>query len=347
MRNQTTLKETPVRTDAPPPIELVELIRGGRVAQSINVAARLGVADQLADGPRTAAEIAELVGAHPRALHRLLRLLADFGVFEELGERRFALTPLSELLRRDQEGSMRGLVMMLEAPFIRDAWTHLIEAVTSGNAAFDHAHGKQLFDYLREHPDDAAVFDQAMVGASRQLVASILEVYDFGEYRTLVDVGGGNGALLAAILARNPGSRGVLFDLPEVAARAGGLLEAAGVADRCEVIAGDFFESVPRGGDAYVLTQIIHDWDDGAALRILQNCRAAMADDARLLLGEAVLPDGTEPSLAKVIDIEMLVIGGQERTEAEYRELLERAGLRLTRVVSSAGPHSVIEAVPA
>lgn len=241
---------------------------------------------------------------------------------------------------------MRGLVMMLEAPFIRDAWTHLIEAVRSGDAAFDHAHGKQLFDYLREHPDDAAVFDQAMVGASRQLVASILEVYDFGEYRTVVDVGGGNGALLAAILARNPGSRGVLFDLPEVAARAGGLLEAAGVTDRCEVIAGDFFESVPRGGDAYVLTQIIHDWDDAAALRILQNCRAAMADDARLL-GEAVLPDGTESSLAKVIDIEMLVIGGQERTDAEYRELLERAGLRLTRVVPSAGPHSVIEAVPA
>jgi hypothetical protein len=324
----------------------VELIRGGRVAQSINVAARLGVADQLADGPRRAAEIAESVGAHPRALHRLLRLLADFGVFEELGERRFALTPLSERMRRDQEGSMRGLVMMLEAPFIRDAWTHLIEAVRSGDAAFDHAHGKQLFDYLREHPDDAAVFDQAMVGASRQLVASILEVYDFGEYRTVVDVGGGNGALLAAILARNPGSRGVLFDLPEVAARAGGLLEAAGVTDRCEVIAGDFFESVPRGGDAYVLTQIIHDWDDAAALRILQNCRAAMADDARLL-GEAVLPDGTESSLAKVIDIEMLVIGGQERTEAEYRELLERAGLRLTRVVPSAGPHSVIEAVPA
>lgn len=347
MKNQTLVHESAVSADASAPIELVELIRGGRVAQSINVAARLGVADQLAEGPRTAAEIAESVGADPRALGRLLRLLADFGVFEELDGHRFALTPLSELLRRDQDGSMRALVMMLEAPFIRDAWTNLIEAVTSGNAAFDHAHGKHLFDYLREHPDDAAMFDEAMVGASRQLVASILDVYDFGDYRTIVDVGGGNGALLAAILARSPGARGVLYELPEVAARAGGLLEASGVADRCEVIEGDFFESVPSGGDAYVLTQIIHDWDDAAALRILENCRAAMADDARLLLGEAVLPDGTEPSLAKVIDIEMLVIGGQERTEAEYRDLLERAGLRLTRVVPSAGPHSVIEAVPA
>jgi hypothetical protein len=346
MENQSTFNEIPVRPDSSAPIALLELMRGGRVAQSTNVAARLGVADQLAEGPRTAAEIAPSVGAHPRALHRLLRLLADFGVFEELDGGRFALTPLSELLRRDEEGSMRGLMMMLESPFIRQAWTSLIEAVSSGDAAFDHAHGQHLFDYLREHPNDAAVFDQAMVGASRQLVASILDVYDFAGYRTIVDVGGGNGALLAAILGRNPGARGILYELPDVAARAGGLLAASGVADRCEVIEGDFFEFVPRGGDAYVLTQIIHDWDDAAALRILENCRAAMGDDARLLLGEAVLPEGTEPSLAKLIDIEMLVIGGQERTEAEYRELLERARLGLTRVVPSAGPHSVVEAVP-
>ncbi len=321
------------------------LVRAGRVSQSINVAARLGVADHLADGPRHIDELAGAVSAHPRALHRLLRLLADFGVFAEREDGRFTLTSLGELLRSDQERSLRGMVMLLESRFFRDAWTNLIDAVSTGDAAFDLVHGQQLFDYLREHPHDAAVFDQGMSDVSRQLTAAILDVYDFGRFQAVVDVGGGNGALLAAILARNPGARGILYDLPDVAARAGVLLAAAGVADRCDVVEGDFFESVPAGGDAYLLTRIIHDWDDEAALRILDNCRAAMAGDARLLLGEAVLPEGSEPSPARLVDIEMLVIGGQERTEAEYRHLFEHVGLRLTRVVPSAGPYDVIEAV--
>jgi SAM-dependent methyltransferase len=333
--------------DLAAPIGLLRLVRAGRVSQSIGVAARLGVADELAGGPRRADEVAAAVGAHPGALRRLLRLLADFEVFAELEGGRFALTPMGELLRSDGDGSMRGLAMLLESPFLRDAWTHLIDAVRTGEPAFDRAHRRHLFDYLREHPEDAAVFDQAMIGASRQLIAAILDVYDFGRFRTVVDVGGGNGALLAMILAANPNARGILYELPDVAARARALLAEAGVAERCEVVGGDFFEAVPRGGDAYVLTQVVHDWDDQAASRILRNCRAAMSGNARLLLGEAVLPDGAEPSLAKLVDLEMLVIGGRERTVAEYRDLLEHAGLRMIRVVPSSGPHSVVEAAVA
>jgi hypothetical protein len=327
-------------------IELTELVRAGRVSQSIAVAAQLGVADHVADRPLGAEELAERVGADPQSLYRVLRLCADAGVFAELEDRRFGQTRLSELLRSDRDDSMRGIAMLFESPFLRAAWTKLLETVRTGAPAFDLAHGAPLFEYLAEHPRDAAVFDAAMVGASRQLIAAILDAYDFSSFDTVVDVGGGNGALLALILSRNPGARGVLYELPGVTERAKALLADAGVIDRCEVVAGDFFESVPAGGDAYVLTQIVHDWGDKAATQILQNCRAVMDDDARLLLGEAVLPDGPERSLAKFIDVEMLVIGGRERTETEYRELLAGAGLRLTRVVPSALVHSVVEAVP-
>jgi hypothetical protein len=332
--------------DAPAAIELSRLVRAGRVAQAIAVAARLGVADHLTAGPRAADELAAATGAHRDALYRLLRLLSDAGVFAELASRRFALTPLGRLLCSDDEDSMRGLAMMVEGPCMRDACTHLHHAVTTGHPAFDRAHGTPLFAYLGEHPDDAAVFDSAMVGVCRQLVAPILDAYDFSRFRTVVDVGGGSGALLAMILARNPGARGILYELPAVAARAGALLADAGVADRCEVATGDFFDSVPAGGDAYVLTRVVHDWDDRAALQILESCRRAMGADARLVLGEAVLPDGPERSIAKLMDVEMLMIGGRERTGAEYRELLARAGLRMTRVVPGAGGHSVVEAVP-
>jgi O-methyltransferase domain/Dimerisation domain len=347
------VEPTLARPDASPPIELMKLIRAGRVAQSVSVAARLGVADQLAEAPRRAEEVAEAVGAHPGALYRLLRLLAGVGVFAERGDGAFALTSLGELLRSDAEGSMRDLAMVLESSFWRAAWTNLIETVRTGEAAFDHTHGQHLFDYLRDNPEDAAVFDRAMAGVARQVVAAVLDVYDFGRFRRVIDVGGGNGALLAAILARQPAARGVLYELPEVAARATGLLAASGVADRCDVVEGDFFESVPAGGDAYVLARVIHDWDDRAALRILANCRAAMAEDARVLLVEAVLPDGSEPAdgneslLAKLWDMEMLVIGGQERTEAEYRELLSQAGLQLLRVVPSTSAYHIVEAAAA
>jgi O-methyltransferase domain/Dimerisation domain len=337
----------PAHRDASAPLALMSMVRAGRVSQSVYVAAKLGVADHLVAGPRRAEELAEAVGAHPGALDRLLRLLADVGVFAHAGDGCYALTPMGDLLRSDQESSLRGMVVLLESPFLRAAWTNLIESVRTGEAAFERAHGQHLFRYLRDHPDDAVTFDEAMRGISRQLTAAILDVYDFAAFGSVVDVGGGDGALLVAILARNPDTRGVLSDLPEVAARAKGLLATSGVAERCDVVAIDVFESVPAGGDAYLLSRVVHDWDDAAALRILRNVRAILPARARVLLVEAVLPDGDEPSLARVFDIEMLVIGGRERTEAEYRALLARAGLRLTRVVPSAGPFSVIEAVAA
>jgi SAM-dependent methyltransferase len=333
--------------DVSAPVALMNLVRAGRVSQAINVAATLGVADELAAGPRHADDLARAVGAHPAALHRLLRLLADFGVFAHRADGRFALTSLGELLRSDEHTSLRGMVMFLESPFLRSAWTNLLESVRTGDAAFDGVHGTNLFGYLRNHPDDAVVFDQGMSGVSRLLTAAILDVYDFSRFGSVVDVGGGDGALLATILARHPAVRGVLVELPEVASRAAEALAASGVADRCEVVVGDMFVSVPEGGDAYLFARVVHDWDDAAARRILATCRAAMPHGGRVLLAEAVLPEGNEPSAARLVDLEMLVIGGRERTEPEYRQLLADAGLELTRVVPSAGPYSLVEAVAA
>jgi hypothetical protein len=362
MHGSEPSRETP-RTSAV--VELMLLIRAGRIAQSINVAARLGVADQLADGPRRASDLASSVGADPVALGRLLRLLAGVGVFAEVAEdsndagvgknreNAYVLTYLGELLRRDREGGLRDLAMLLESPFWRAGWTDLIEGVRSGGAPFGHAHGQQLFEYLGSHPDDAALFDQTMTAFSRGLSSAVLDAYDFSRFRTVADVGGGNGALLAAILARHPGLRGTLVELPEVAARAPGLLSAAGVADRCEVVEGDMFESVSPGRDAYVMSRIIHDWDDQAAARILENCRSAMRADGRVLLVEIVLPDASESSdssealLAKLWDMEMFMVGGKERTRGEYRDLLARAGLRLLRTVPTAAVYHVIEAAAA
>jgi hypothetical protein len=325
---------------------MFELTTGGVVSQAIAVVASLGVADALADGPRTATDLAEAVGADADYLFRVMRLLVGRGVFDELDGRRFALNPLARLLQSEGVDSMRSYAMLIEAPFRRTAWTRLLDSVTTGRPAFDIAHGRPMFQYFADHPDDAALFGQAMTVLSRQFIAAVLDAYDFSQFGVVVDVGGGNGALLAGILTANPGTRGILYDLPHVVERARELLERAGCADRCTVVAGDFFDSAPAGGDAYLLTHIVHDWDDEDAVRILRNCRSAMSADARLLLGESVLTGTVEDAFGPVMDMFMLAIGGRERTEAEYRDLLARAGLRMTRVIPSGGPHSVVEAVP-
>jgi O-methyltransferase domain len=332
-------------------MELMRLVRAGRVAQSVNVVARLGVADHLAGGPRGVAEIAAAVGAQPGALRRVLHLLADYGVVTRVGDDRFGLTPMGELLRSDTAGSLRAMAMLLESPFLLAAVANLTGAVRTGVPAFDHTHERSLFEYLAEHPDDSGVFDLAMAGYVQRFVAGILDVYDFGPFRTFVDVGGGNGAFLTAALARHRDARAILFELPAVAGRARATLAAGDVGARCDVVEGDFFRSVPSGGDVYVLSRIIHDWYDTAAVRILTNCRAAMTGDARLVIAEAVLPEAhpspQEPSLARLVDIEMLVIGGRERTRQEYYDLLAAAGLRLARTVPVDGVHSLIEATAA
>jgi SAM-dependent methyltransferase len=339
------------QTPQPPPqARIMELTFGTLVAQSISAAAELGVADALADGPRPVDEIAEEVGADPQALYRLLRALTVFEVFEELEGRRFASTPMGEALRDGVPGSMRHWAIMVGRPFHRYAWTNLVNAVRTGDSAFELLYGENLVEYLREHPGDARVLDRAMTQASGgAAVAVTAGEYDFGTARTVVDVGGGQGALLAAILEAHPRVRGVLFDLPDVVENQ--TLDAAGFGDRCDYVGGSFFESAPAGGDVYLLSNIIHDWDDDSSVRILRNCREAMNPGGRVLLGEAVLPDGPEPSQAKLIDLEMLVLavrGARQRTESEFRGLFDRAGLRLTRIISSdRSPFSLVEAVTA
>ncbi|MGH3768076.1 MAG: methyltransferase [Pseudonocardiaceae bacterium] len=335
-------------TDQPPAVVMLQLVMGAAVSQAISVFARLGVADALASGPQDAEEIAELVDAHGSALYRLLRALGDVGIVAEHDDRRFALTPVGELLRSDVPGSLRGLATMVGMPFHRYPWTDLYETVRTGESAFDRVHSTELFDYLAEHPEDAAVFDAAMTSVSTSDTVSIIKAYDFSRFSTIVDVGGGRGGLLSAILSANPHLQGVLFDDPAVVAGADEEISGAEVVDRCTVMSGDFFDSVPEGGDAYLLSSIIHDWDDDQATRILSVCRGAMADTACVLLAEVVVPTGNEPSGGKLLDLEMLVMtgGGRQRTEAEYRSLFARAGLRLTRIVPSSGVVSLVEAVP-
>lgn len=335
----------PTQAGAPPEAALFPLLMGGFVTQSISVAARFGVPDALAGGPRHVDEIAAEVGAHAPSLYRVLRVLGDFGVFTELPGRRFALTPQSELLRSDHSPSLRGLATHFGSHFHRAAWSHLYESVRSGKPGFDLAHGEPQFDYYRTHPEEAAIFDGAMTSVASAVYAT-LEAYDFGRFGTVADIGGGNGAYLAKILSSYPGLRGILLDLPDVVGRSGPVLAGAGVADRCEVVGGSFFDKVPGGADAYVLTAVVHDWEDDRAVEILRNVRAAMPEHAVVLLGEPVVPDGPEPSAAKLLDLETLVgTTGRQRTESEFRDLLDRAGLRLTRIVHSSGPDSLVEAV--
>jgi O-methyltransferase domain len=344
--------ETPVPagspTEPPPAVALHELVRGALVSQAISVFARLGVADALATGPRDAEEIAEPTGAHAPTLYRLLRALGDVGVVAELENRRFALTPFSEMLRSDVPGSLRDYAMIIGLPFQRDPWTDLYETIQTGESAFDRVHGMTHFDYLAEHHEDAAVFDAAMASISTTLTVSIVQAYDFTPFSTVVDVGGGRGGLLAAILAAHPHLQGVLFDKPAVVVGAEEVMSSAQVVGRCKVVSGDFLDSVPEGGDAYLLSNVIHNWDDDHAVQILGRCRAAMANTGCVLLAELVLPEGTAPSMAKLADLGMLIMtsGGRERTEAEYRRLCERAGLRLTRIVPGTDLVSLLEAVP-
>ncbi len=335
-------------TDPPPAVSMRQLVMGACVSQAISVIARLGVADVLAHGPLGVAEIARRVGAHGSTLYRVLRALDDVGVVAELENRHFALTPLGEVLRSDVPGSLREWTEMIGMPFHRHPWTDLYETVRTGEPAFDRVHGTQFFDYMAKHPEDAAVFNAAMNSATMNVTVSIIGAYDFTRFSTIVDVGGGRGGLLAAILSANPHLQGVLFDAPTVVTGVETALSGAGVTNRCRVVSGNFFDSVPEGGDAYLLSNVIHDWDDDQAVEILSRCRAAMADTACLLLAELVLPEGRQPSMGKMLDVQMLVIltGGRQRTETEYRTLLDRAGFRLTRIVPSSGIISIVEAIP-
>jgi hypothetical protein len=333
-----------MQTDVPPPAQILQLATASWMSAAVSAAAELGVADELAAGPRPVEEIAAALDADAPTLYRLLRACADFGLFEE-SDRTFALTELGNALRSDVPGSMRDFARWVGTPADRYSWSHLARSVRTGRSVFEYTHGKQVWAYMRDDTETAGVFNRAMTAASAGLIAPVVAAYDFGQFKSIVDIGGGHGTLLAAVLASAPSAHGVLFDQPDVIAGAGQPLRDAGVADRCEFQAGDFFASVPQGGDAYVLSNIIHDWDDKPAEQILANCANAMADGGRVLMVEAVMPDGQPAPTVKLMDLNMLVLcDGKQRTEAEFAELLDRAGLRLSRVVPG-GLCSVVEAV--
>ncbi|MFF6994324.1 methyltransferase [Streptomyces sp. NPDC008313] len=332
----------------PPSARVLQLATSSWMAAAVSAAAELGVADALADGARPADEIARSVGAHPPTCYRLLRACAALGLFEEREGRVFALTEVGDALRDDSPHSMRNFARWVGLAADRTTWTGLADSVRTGGPAFERVHGQDVWEYMRDRADVSAVFDDAMTEASCRLIAPVVDAYDFGGIGTLVDVAGGHGALLAAVLAAHPDTRGLLYDRPDVVAGAKRTFQDRGLDDRVEIAAGDFFDSVPAGKDAYLLSNVIHDWDDEPSLRILTNCRRALAEDGRVLLVEAVMPerDGLSPTVT-LMDLNMLVLcGGKQRTESEFAELLGRAGLRLTRVVP-AGLHSVVEAVRA
>ena len=330
----------------PPEMELAGLIGGMQITQMIYVAAKLGIADHLQDGIKSSAQHAELVEAEPRALYRLLRSLAGLGIFTEGEGKVFGLTPLAEPLRTG--GPLRAWAIMSGEGWNWGAWGDLLHSVKTGEAAFPHAFGVELFEYLAAHPEEGEIFNDAMTSGTRETIEAFLAAYDFSNVKNVVDVGGGHGILVAGLLKSQPDLRAVIFDRPQVVEGARSLLEAEGVADRAEFVEGDFFESVPQGGDVYVLKNIIHDWDDDRAIAILRNCRSAMASQGKVLLLERVLPAGREPHPGLIADINMMVmVGGRERTEDQFRELFAQAGLKLTRIIPTESRVSMIEAVPA
>lgn len=311
-------------------VELLEMINGYWLTQAIYVAAKLGIPDLVAKKPKTAQAIATSCHTDARATYRLMRALASLGLFEETEDRRFRSTPCSELLRSDVPGSLRGVALYSGDPEHYRAWGELLYSVQTGARAFDRVFGKRVFDYMAEHPEVARTFDAAMTGYTAEVARAITENYDFSGIRKIVDVGGGAGTMLAEILDANPKIAGTLVDLPHVIERARGFLASRGLTGRCELVEADFFQSIPAGGDAYMLKWIIHDWEDERAVMILKNCRRAMKRSARLLLAEAVLSPGDSPDFAKLLDLNMLVMtGGLERTEEQWKKLLRASGFEM------------------
>jgi hypothetical protein len=331
----------------PPHAQLIQMGTASFVSALVYAAARVGIADHLSGGPKSAAEAAGGMHLHAPSLYRFMRALAGLGILAEQADQRFALTPLGEALKTGAPGSARATLLSFCGPTFWRTWEHLKFSLETGKSAFTMTWGMPIFDYFGQHPEEAALFSEAMVGFHGAEPLAVAEAYDFSPFEVVVDVGGATGNLLAEILRHNAGPRGILFDRPHVVQDAPALLEARGVKDRVTIEPGDFFESVPDGADAYVLSHIVHDWNDSQCAKILGHCRNAIRPEGRLLIVEMVLPDGDAPHLGKLMDMVMLVFpGGQERTQAEYAALLGNSGFRLESVVPTASAVSVVEAVP-
>ena len=328
----------------PPPVQMLKLAMGYWVSQACAVAARLGIADRLAGGARASDELAREVGANPDALYRLLRCCASVGVFAEQEGRRFALTPVGDTLRSGGPGSLRDFLIAETAPGHWLPWGRLFEAVMEGQPQTTATLGSDIFTFYARNPDEAAPFNRAMANLSAIVAGEVAASFDFSAYTTVNDVGGGHGALLATILEKFPRTRGVLLDLPHAIAEARPLFADRGLAPRCELVGGDFFQRVPAA-DVYLLKAILHDWDDARAVQILKSCRASAAPGAKVLLVEMVVPANGDSSFAQLMDLNMLVmLTGRERTAGEYGALLAAGGFRQDRLIPTHSPYTIIEA---
>ena len=327
---------------------LLPMIWGIHISRCVYAVAELGIADLLAQGPRSSQELAVTTGTHEPSLYRVLRVLTALGVFEEYKARHFGLTLVGERLRTGATAGMRSWAMFIEAVGGVRPFAHILETIRTGTPGRQIESGVDLFEFLTDNPEAAAIFDAAMAERTAAYAPSVADTYDFSDIRTLTDVGGGNGTLLVGILRRHRHLTGVLFEIPTVAGRAHAVLAATELADRCTILAGDFFQSVP-GADCYLLANVLHDWDDRRSIDILQICRQAMPGAGRVLIVERLIPEGSSDPLPTLLsDINMLVLtGGRERTNGEYGALLQAAGLRLAQVVPVAFPYGIIEGVPA
>jgi hypothetical protein len=337
----------PIQVSAPPDAILMQMLFGAQMQKSICVATKLGIAELLAERPWTTDELAAQTGTHAPSLYRLLRTLASIGIFAETADHKFELTPIAALLRSDAPNSMRDFVIMMDEGWLWQAWGELMYSVQTGGVAHEKVQGMSSFEFYERNEEAGKVFNRAMTNFTLAVIPAIVEAYDFSDVKKLVDIAGGHGLLLAGILKANPQTQGILFDLPFVIKSAGELLEKEGVRHRVELASGDFFQSVPTGADAYMMKHIIHDWDDESSIKLLRNIRSAINEKGKVLIIEMLVPEGNEPHPAKALDILMLLMeGGKERTKDEYRKLLEASGFRLTKIIPTKSPYSVIEGEP-
>ncbi len=343
-------KKRPKRTSSKGSYEvLFQMVVGKWISQALGTVVELGVPDRLAKGARRCSEIAREAGVSEDSLFRLLRALASVGLFKESSDRRFRLTGMGQLLRSDHPESLAGYARFTAHDSTWRPWGHLGYSVKTGAPAFDHVFNEPIFEHFAKNPEAAAVFDAAMTSISAAEARATADAYDFKGVGVLMDVAGGHGLLLATVLGRHKAMRGVLFDLPHVVAGALATFNRTGIAGRVQIESGDFFKELPTGADAIIMKHIIHDWDDDSATRILQACRRALGPRGKVLIVDTVLPPGNVPHYGKLLDLEMLVLTprGRERTKSEFRKLLLGAGFRLSRIVGTKSPLSIVEAVKA
>jgi len=346
MAIQNTPVSVPSAVEVRPYQELWRLVTGCLISQAIHVAAKLDIAGLLKDGPKSSTELAQATATHAPSLYRLLRALASIGVFAEDEQARFELTPLAELLQKDVPGSLHAGALFIGSVFQWPPLGELIYSIQTGEPSFNHLFGMDIWEYNNHHPEAHDLFHYAMSSFSAVEINAILSAYDFSTARTIIDVAGGHGTLLAAILNAYPNIQGILFDLPQVIQQAEPVLKAAGVEQRCTITAGDMFTSIPAEGDIYMMKTVLHDWDDDHSVAILQVCQAAMPAHAKLLLMTRVVAPGNTPDFSKFMDLNMLIsMEGKERTSAEFEALLDAAGLTLSRIIPTRSTLSIIECI--